>query len=92
VVDAPRGGIGRRPRAAFGNATGDRQRLEWTKAGPSARLATLVHYDDAAREYAYGEDSKVGTFAAELRGEASRRGWVVISMKDDWKRIFPFEK
>jgi hypothetical protein len=84
--------IGRRPRAAFGNSTGDRQMLEWTQAGPGARLMMLVHHDDSAREYAYGADSKVGTFPAELRTEALRRGWVVISMKDDWKRIFPFEK
>ncbi|MBV8487835.1 MAG: haloacid dehalogenase-like hydrolase [Planctomycetaceae bacterium] len=84
--------IGRRPRAAFGNSIGDRQMLEWTQAGPGARLMMLVRHDDSAREYSYGEDSKVGTFSAELREEALRRGWVVISMKNDWKRVFPFEK
>jgi len=88
--------IGRRPVAAFGNSTGDRQMLEYTKAGDGARLAMLVLHDDAAREYAYGPaqglpDSKVGTFTQALYGEAKKDGWTVISMKNDWKKIFAFE-
>ena len=88
--------IGRRPYAAFGNSTGDRQMLEYTKAGGGARLAMLLLHDDAAREYAYGPaqglpDSKVGTFTPELFDEAKKNGWTVISMKNDWKRIFAFE-
>jgi phosphoglycolate phosphatase-like HAD superfamily hydrolase len=83
--------IGRRPIAAFGNSTGDRQMLEWTQAGPGPRLMMLVHHDDSAREYAYGEGSPVGTFSADLMAEAKSRGWSVIGMKDDWKRVFPFE-
>jgi hypothetical protein len=88
--------IGRRPHAAFGNSTGDRQMLEYTKAGDGARLAMLVLHDDAKREYAYGParglpDSKVGTFTQVLYDEAKKDGWFVISMKDDWKRIFAFE-
>ena len=83
--------IGRRPRAAFGNSTGDQQMLEWTQAGPGPRLMMLVHHDDAPREYAYGEGSPIGTFPAALMDEAKSRGWSVISMKDDWKRVFPFE-
>jgi len=88
--------IGRRPYAAFGNSTGDRQMLEYTTAGAGARLAMLVLHDDAKREYAYGPaeglpDTKVGTFPAALHDEAKKRGWVIISMKDDWKRIFAFE-
>jgi hypothetical protein len=66
--------------------------LEWTKAGPGARLTVLVHHDDPTRECAYGEDFKLGTFSAELRDDAVRRGWVVIGMKDEGKRIFPFQK
>jgi hypothetical protein len=85
--------IGRRPYAAFGNSTGDRQMLEYTKAGDGARLAMLVLHDDANREYAYGPaqglpNTKVGTFTQELYDEAKKDGWVVISMKSDWKRIF----
>jgi phosphoglycolate phosphatase-like HAD superfamily hydrolase len=88
--------IGRRPYAAFGNSTGDRQMLEYTKAGGGARLSMLLLHDDAAREYAYGPaqglpDSKVGTFTQELFDEAKKSGWTVISMKNDWKRIFAFE-
>jgi phosphoglycolate phosphatase-like HAD superfamily hydrolase len=88
--------IGRRPRAAFGNSTGDRQMLEYTKAGEGARLSMIVLHDDGKREYAYGPaqglpDTKVGTFTPALHDEARKQGWVVISMKDDWKRIFAFE-
>jgi phosphoglycolate phosphatase-like HAD superfamily hydrolase len=83
--------IGRRPVAAFGNSTGDQQMLEYTQDGGGASLIMLVHHDDSAREYAYGPESKIGTFSDALMSEAKRRGWVVISMKNDWKRIFPWE-
>jgi hypothetical protein len=83
--------IGRRPVAAFGNSDGDREMLEWTQGGGGARLMMLVHHDDAAREFAYGADSKIGTFSDALTAEAKTNGWTVISMKNDWKRIFPFE-
>jgi haloacid dehalogenase-like hydrolase len=89
--------IGRRPHAAFGNSDGDRQMLEYTEAGDGARLEMLVFHDDAKREYAYGPaqglaNSKVGTFSQALYDEAKKQGWTVISMKDDWKRIFAFEQ
>jgi phosphoglycolate phosphatase-like HAD superfamily hydrolase len=89
--------IGRRPFAAFGNSTGDQQMLEYTTAGDGARLGMLVLHDDAKREYAYGPaqglpETKVGTFTPALDDEAKKRGWVVISIKDDWKRLFPFDK
>jgi phosphoserine phosphatase len=88
--------IGKRPYAAFGNSTGDQQMLEWTGAGEAARLKMLVLHDDANREYAYGPasklpDTKVGTFSVALMNEAKSRGWTVISMKNDWNRIFNFE-
>jgi len=88
--------IGRRPHIAFGNSTGDQQMLEYTKAGDGARLSLLVLHDDAAREYAYGPaeglpDTRVGTFTQALYDEAKKNGWTVISMKNDWKVIFPFE-
>lgn len=84
--------IGRVPAAAFGNSDGDQQMLEYTQTGGAAggaRLMMLVHHDDATREYAYGPGSKVGTFPGSLMDEAKRRGWTVISMKNDWKTIFP---
>jgi phosphoserine phosphatase len=88
--------IGRRPVIAFGNSTGDRQMLEYTKAGNGARLAMLILHDDAKREYAYGPalglpGTKVGTFTQALYDEAKKDGWMIISMKNDWKRIFAFE-
>jgi len=88
--------IGRRPVIAFGNSTGDRQMLEYTKAGDGARAALLVLHDDAEREYAYGPalglpDTKVGAFTQDLYDEAKKDGWFVISMKRDWKKIFAFE-
>jgi hypothetical protein len=83
--------IGRRPIVAFGNSDGDQQMLEWTQAGGGERLMMLVHHDDAEREWAYGAKSKIGTFSNALMDEAKKQGWVVISMKDDWKRIFSFD-
>jgi phosphoglycolate phosphatase-like HAD superfamily hydrolase len=88
--------IGRKPYAAFGNTAGDQQMLEYTKSGSGQRLAMLVMHDDSAREYAYGPaqglpDTKVGAFSQALYDEAKKGGWVVISMKNDWKRIFSFE-
>ena len=84
--------IGRRPYAAFGNSVGDRQMLEYTTAGAGERLGMLVLHDDGEREYAYGPagglpDTKVGTFPPSLFAEAKSQRWVVISMKNDWKRI-----
>jgi len=89
--------IGRRPYAAFGNSPGDQQMLEYTRAGDGARLAILVLHDDPAREYAYGPaqglpDTKVGAFTQALYNEAIKKGWTVISMKNDWKQVFAFEK
>jgi phosphoglycolate phosphatase-like HAD superfamily hydrolase len=89
--------IGKRPYAAFGNTEGDAAMLEWTQAGEGARLMMLVYHDDAKREYAYGPagglpDNHVGSFSDALMVEAKKNGWVVISIKDDWKRIFAFEK
>ena len=69
--------IGRRPILAFGNSDGDQQMLEWTAAGEGARFMGLVHHTDAVREYAYGPDSKVGTFSDALFAEANAKGWTV---------------
>lgn len=89
--------IGQRPFAAFGNSTGDRPMLEYTTAGKGKRLAMLVLHDDAIREYAYGPaqglpNTKVGTFTQELYDEAVKNNWVIISMKNDWNKLFDFEE
>jgi phosphoglycolate phosphatase-like HAD superfamily hydrolase len=88
--------IGRRPRFAFGNSVGDQQMLEYTNAGGRSRLALLLLHDDANREYAYGPAqglpaSKVGTFTQALYDEGTMHGWTVVSMKNDWERVFAFE-
>jgi len=88
--------IGRRPHFAFGNSVGDQQMLEYTNAGGGARLGLLLLQDDAKREYAYGPAqglpaSKIGTFTQALYEEATTHGWIVVSMKNDWDRVFAFE-
>jgi phosphoglycolate phosphatase-like HAD superfamily hydrolase len=80
--------IGRRPILAVGNSDGDFQMLEWTTAGTGPRLGLIVHHDDAAREFAYDRDSHVGHLERGL-DEAGTRGWVVVSMKNDWRAIYP---
>jgi hypothetical protein len=80
--------IGRRPIAAFGNSDGDLQMLEWTTAGGGARLALVVHHDDAVREYAYDRADRLQQFDKGW-DEAVAKGWTVVSMKNDWKTIYP---
>jgi phosphoglycolate phosphatase-like HAD superfamily hydrolase len=88
---------GRRPRLAFGNSSSDdQQMLEYVKAGSGARLSAAVLHDDATREYAYGPaqglpDTSVGTFSQAMYDMAIKQGWIVVSMKNDWARLFPFE-
>lgn len=88
--------LGRPPLAAFGNSTGDQQMLEYTQAAGGTRLMLLVLHDDPEREYSYGPeagqaDTKFGAFTQALYDEATAKGWVVASMKRDWKRVFAFD-
>lgn len=80
--------IGRRPIAAFGNSDGDFEMLEWTTSGPGRRFGLIVHHDDAQRENAYDRDSHFGRLARGL-DEAPARGWTLVSIKDDWKVVYP---
>jgi hypothetical protein len=81
--------IGRRPIAAFGNSDGDLQMLQWTAAGSGSRFCLYVHHTDAEREWAYDRQSSVGRLDKGL-DEAQAKGWTVVDMKTDWKRIYPF--
>jgi len=81
--------IGRRPIAAFGNSDGDHQMLQWTAAGEGPRFTLLVHHTDTEREWAYDRQSSIGRLDKAL-DEAQNRGWTVVDMKKDWKKIFPF--
>jgi phosphoglycolate phosphatase-like HAD superfamily hydrolase len=87
--------IGRHPIFAFGNSDGDLEMLQWTTKGPDSgprpRIGLIVHHTDAEREYAYDRHSAVGKLDKALDA-APKEGWFVVSMKDDWKVIFPPEK
>jgi len=83
--------IGRRPILAFGNSDSDMQMIEYTMAGEGRRLGLFVHHTDAEREYAYDRKSHVGTLDKAL-DQADANGWIIVSMKDDWKQIFPDQK
>jgi len=83
--------IGRRPICAFGNSDGDLQMLQYTGAGSGARFCLYVHHDDAEREYAYDRKDALARLDKGL-DEAAAKGWTVVSMKNDWKKIFAFEK
>jgi phosphoglycolate phosphatase-like HAD superfamily hydrolase len=82
--------IGRRPIAAFGNSDGDLQMLQWAGAGSGKRFCLFVHHDDSVREWAYDRHSLIGRLDQGL-DEAKAKGWTLVSMKDDWKTIFPPE-
>ena len=89
--------IGRRPVMAFGNSTGDQQMLEYTQGGSGARFMLLILHDDAEREYAYGParglpEVRLGAFPPALDEQAKKDNWIVVSMKDDWKQVFPVEQ
>ena len=81
--------IGRRPIASFGNTDGDLEMLQWTSAGKGARFALLVNHTDATREWAY-DSSPMGKLEKALE-VAKAKGWTVVDMTSDWRRVFPFE-
>lgn len=88
--------IGKKPTAAFGNSDGDKEMLEWTQSNAKTNLMMLVLHDDSKREYAYGPanglpNTKVGTFSESLMKDSEKQNFIVISMKDDWNRIFSFD-
>ncbi len=83
--------IGRRPIAAFGNSDGDLQMLQWVTNGKGHRFGLIVRHDDAEREYAYDRDSHVGRLDKALE-EAKNYDWTIVSVKNDWKTVFPFRQ
>ena len=82
--------IGKRPIFAFGNSDGDLQMLQWTAAGPGKRFMGLVHHTDAKREWAYDRKSDIGRLDKAL-DEANSRGWTVVDMAAEWRRIYPYD-
>jgi len=83
--------IGRLPIFAFGNSDGDLQMLQWTAAGQGPRFMGIVHHTDAEREWAYDRQSLIGRLDKALE-EAKTKGWTLVDMKKDWKRVFPIQK
>jgi phosphoglycolate phosphatase-like HAD superfamily hydrolase len=83
--------IGRRPILAFGNSDGDHQMLQYTAAGSGARFMGIVHHTDAEREWAYDRNSRIGRLDKAL-DEGRARGWTIVDMKRDWRRVFAFEQ
>lgn len=79
--------IGRRPLMAFGNSDGDFQMLEWITSGNDPRFGMMIHHNDVEREFAYDRESHIGKLARGL-DEGPKRGWTIVSMKDDWKTVF----
>jgi hypothetical protein len=65
--------------------------LQWTTMSGGLRLGLIVHHTDAEREYAYDRKSHFGHLDKALEA-AKVNKWTVVSMKSDWKRIFPFDK
>ncbi len=82
--------IGRRPIAAFGNSDGDLEMLQWTTKASGRRFGLLVHHTDAEREYAYDRQSSFGRLDKAMDA-AAIYGWTIVSMRDDWKRVFKFQ-
>jgi hypothetical protein len=81
--------LGRRPVFAGGNSHGDAMMLDYAMAAAGPSMAMLIDHDDGEREYAY--ESKAGSFESTepVTALAERAGWTVVSMRDDWSRIFP---
>lgn len=82
--------IGRKPVFAAGNSDGDLQMLQWTDSNEYPSFQLYVHHTDQDREWAYDRESSVGRLDKGL-DEAGEKGWTVVSMKDDWKVVYPFE-
>jgi phosphoserine phosphatase len=82
--------LGRRPILAAGNSAGDREMLEWAVSGDGPGLALLLHHDDREREFAYESVSSTLKEREPITAIADRLGWTVISMANDWSRVFPW--
>ncbi len=76
--------IGRRPLMAAGNGKGDLEMLTYTADRGGRSLCMVIHHDDASREFDYRVD--------EVLKLAQERGWLIVSIKRDWKFVFPLSQ
>lgn len=83
--------IGRRPVFTAGNSDGDYQMLQWTATSDAPHFAVIVHHTDSLREWKYDSNSSIGKLEKGL-DDASKYGWIIVDMKNDWNVIYPFEK
>jgi len=79
--------IGKKPVAAFGNSDGDLQMLQYTASNHLKSLCVYIHHTDSVREWAYDRESHIGKLDKGL-DEAIAKGWTVVDMKTDWKKIY----
>ena len=79
--------IGKRPVFTFGNSDGDLAMLRYTLAGEGLKMALLIHHDDSEREVAYDKDFKISPLKEALE-VAEAEGINVVSMKNDWNKVF----
>jgi hypothetical protein len=80
--------IGRRPVVAAGNSSGDTEMLEYTETGDHPALCLVIDHDDDEREFAYPGAGFTNPDAEPIASTARRRGWTVVSMRNDWNRVY----
>jgi hypothetical protein len=83
--------IGKRPVFTAGNSDGDYGMMQYTSTGSGPRFGLYIHHTDAVREYAYDRESGLAKLSKGL-DDAAKYHWVVVDMKTDWKKIYPFDK
>jgi len=84
--------IGKRPVFAAGNSDGDYAMLQWTSTATGyPRFGMIVHHTDSIREWAYDRGSHIGRLEMGLN-DASKYNWVLVDMKNDWRKIYSFEE
>ena len=83
--------IGKKPIFCAGNSDGDLAMMQWTASNPQGSYMLYVHHTDPVREWAYDSTSHIGRFKKGWH-EALDNDWTIVSMKDDWKVIYPMEK
>jgi hypothetical protein len=83
--------IGQRPLFAAGNSDGDFEMLQWTTMRSGPAFGLVIHHDDAVREWAYDRESPVGRLDRGL-DEWQKQGWIMVSMRNDWKMVYPEPK
>lgn len=84
--------IGRRPVFAAGNSDGDYEMLQWTTTATGyPRFGMMVHHTDEVREWAYDRTSSIGHLEKGL-DDATKYSWLIVDMKRDWNKMYPFDK